>query len=337
MAHSERVFEIIRSARLPLCITDPNQDDNPIVFANAAFSELTGYPGEEVLGKNCRFLQGPDTSEKSIARVRKILRQREVATVEIVNYRKDGSKFINALQLGPIFDEGGDLQYFFGSQLDVTKEREREEQARQLADDEVFHRLRNVVNVMSVIVRMTAAQHTDVSSFGRRLIDRLTALSEAHFSTANRSRHATSIKDIVLGILKAYAPIGEEQFDVSGPAVMMSSSMVSVASLVLHELATNAVKHGALGADAGRVEISWQKPRTGEQDWLALDWTEHGGTEPASESEIGGTGIIQKLVLAAGGTLDFDWDEAGLKAKLRLPLDPVAETLEGEHASADGS
>lgn len=179
--------KVVRYARLPLCITDPTQPDNPIVYVNEAFTDLTGYRMEEIVGQNCRFLQGPDTTPESVETVRQILLDRRVDTVEIVNYRKDGSRFVNALQLGPINDEDGKLIYFFGSQLDVSERRRVEREHRQLADDELLHRLRNIVNVMTAMVRITAREEPKPGAFADKVIDRLSALGAAHFDTIGRS------------------------------------------------------------------------------------------------------------------------------------------------------
>ena len=113
-------LQAIKYSRLPLCVTDPTLPDGPIVFANQAFYDLTGYDESEVLGNNCRFLQGEGTDQESIASIREILASQEIGTVEIVNYRKNGEEFINALQLGPVFNEEGKLIFYFGSQMDVT-------------------------------------------------------------------------------------------------------------------------------------------------------------------------------------------------------------------------
>ena len=85
--------QAMAQTRMAICLTDPNQEDDPIVFCNRAFRELTGYDEDEIVGHNCRFLQGPDTTPESVETVRQILLERRVDTVEIVNYRKDGSSF----------------------------------------------------------------------------------------------------------------------------------------------------------------------------------------------------------------------------------------------------
>lgn len=111
----------VRATRMPMIVTDPRQFDNPIVFANDAFLKLTGYSRLEVIGRNCRFLQGPGTDPKAVERIRNAVRDEIDIKIDILNYRKDGSTFHNALYVGPVRDEEGKVVYFFASQLDVSE------------------------------------------------------------------------------------------------------------------------------------------------------------------------------------------------------------------------
>ncbi len=115
----------VRATRMPMIITDPRQPDNPVVFANGAFCRLTGYAREDILGRNCRFLQGPDTDRDAVARVRQAVAEARSIEIDLRNYRKDGSPFWNRLLLAPVRNAQGELTYFFASQVDVTLERER--------------------------------------------------------------------------------------------------------------------------------------------------------------------------------------------------------------------
>ncbi|WP_300973154.1 histidine kinase famiy protein [Sphingomonas sp. LHG3406-1] len=124
-------FAAIEMTRMPMILTDPNQPDNPIVFANKAFLDLTGYEDSEVVGRNCRFLQGPQTDRETVAQVREAVAQGHSIAAEILNYKRDGSPFWNALFIGPVFDQSGKLAYQFASQLDVTRRRNSEQAFRQ--------------------------------------------------------------------------------------------------------------------------------------------------------------------------------------------------------------
>lgn len=123
-AHQDNIFfAAVEMTRMPMVITDPRQVDNPIVFTNGAFLDLTGYRAEEVIGKNCRFLQGEDTDQATVDELRNALADHRAVAVDILNYKKDGTRFWNGLFIGPVFDKAGELLYFFASQLDITSRR----------------------------------------------------------------------------------------------------------------------------------------------------------------------------------------------------------------------
>ena len=115
----------VRTTRMPMLITDPGQPDNPVVFANDAFLRLTGYGRDEILGQNCRFLQGTGTNSDDVTKVRDAIARQESIEIDLLNYRKDGSSFWNRVLISPVFDDEGKLTYFFASQFDVTPERRR--------------------------------------------------------------------------------------------------------------------------------------------------------------------------------------------------------------------
>ena len=116
-------FAAVEMTRMPMVVTDPRQPDNPIVFINGAFLDLSGYTADEVLGRNCRFLQGPDTDAGTVTELRDALAAHKAVAVDILNYKKDGTRFWNGLFIGPVFDKQGELLYFFASQLDITSRR----------------------------------------------------------------------------------------------------------------------------------------------------------------------------------------------------------------------
>lgn len=134
-------FAAVETTRMPMIVTDPKRDDNPIIFANQAFLELTGYGSEELLGRNCRFLQGPETDRSIVAQVREAVEARREISVELINYRKDGSTFWNALFISPVYNDAGELIYFFASQLDVSRRRDAEEGLRQAQKMEALGQL----------------------------------------------------------------------------------------------------------------------------------------------------------------------------------------------------
>uniref|UniRef100_A0A453KFD5 LOV domain-containing protein n=1 Tax=Aegilops tauschii subsp. strangulata TaxID=200361 RepID=A0A453KFD5_AEGTS len=102
-------------------ITDPRLPDNPIIFASDSFLQLTEYSREEILGRNCRFLQGPETDRDTVRKIRDAIDNQTEVTVQLINYTKSGKKFWNLFHLQPMRDQKGDVQYFIGVQLDGTE------------------------------------------------------------------------------------------------------------------------------------------------------------------------------------------------------------------------
>jgi PAS domain S-box-containing protein len=115
-----------------ITLSDPDQPDNPIVYANEAFELITGYDREEILGRNCRFLQGNDRDQPEIERIRQALREQKPVTVTLRNYRKNGELFYNQFAIRPLFDPQGQLIYYLGTQYDVTEKIRAEDELRRL-------------------------------------------------------------------------------------------------------------------------------------------------------------------------------------------------------------
>ncbi len=126
-AENLRLARAVDAATEGIVITDPKQPDNPLIYVNPAFTEITGYPAEEVLGKNCRFLQGPETAPEAIEQIRCALSECQEIQVTLLNYRRDGQPFWNELNISPIFSDEGSPLYFVGIQSNVTHRKAAEE------------------------------------------------------------------------------------------------------------------------------------------------------------------------------------------------------------------
>jgi PAS domain S-box-containing protein len=140
-------------APVGITISDPSQPDNPVIYANDAFERITGYPIDEVLGRNCRFLQGEDTDPETVARMRRAVDNGEPVTVEVRNYRRNGEMFWNQVTIAPIYDEDGGPAHFVGFQQDVTDRKEVEQSLETerdrlaLLNQIVRHDIRNDMSV----------------------------------------------------------------------------------------------------------------------------------------------------------------------------------------------
>ena len=124
---------MIGSSPIAAVLSDPRLPDNPIVECNEAFVALTGYRSDEIIGHNCRFLTGEGTEPWLIEMLRNGIRRRQPVMVEILNYKKDGTPFRNAVMVAPIFDANGELEYFLGSQVEIAEDVARANDVRREA------------------------------------------------------------------------------------------------------------------------------------------------------------------------------------------------------------
>ena len=123
-AGRDELYAAVEKSRMPMILTDPNLPDDPIIFVNRAFQDLSGYRADELLGRNCRFLQGPETDPTHVQAIREALAAKRDIAVDILNYRHDGTTFLNELYISPVLGADGKVLYHFGSQIDVTGHRQ---------------------------------------------------------------------------------------------------------------------------------------------------------------------------------------------------------------------
>lgn len=121
--------------KVGLIITDPSLEDHPIIFVNKGFTHMTGYTSEEIIGKNCRFLQGDETDQPAVERIRKAIQNETSITVQLYNYKKDGTGFWNELAIDPMWIEEEQKLYFVGVQKDVTADKENERLLTKALDE----------------------------------------------------------------------------------------------------------------------------------------------------------------------------------------------------------
>lgn len=316
--------QAMAQTRMAVCLSDPSQPDMPIVFANRAFRRLTGYDEEEILGRNCRFLQGPKTDKQAVGRVREAIANEDVIVVELLNYRKDGTPFWNALHLGPIYDSKGKLIYFFGSQWDVSDvraARAEERHAREMAR-ELSHRMKNMFSVISGIVNVMGRVR-GVEKEAAEINSRIHALGRAYETTLDEaSVGVIDLGPAVKAILEPYD--FDDRLRFLGNGAQVPFSAMSLIGLVLHELAANATRFGAwaengAGDGDGTVSLNWER----EGSNVVLTWIETGGPRVDGPPDEAGTGstIMDRMVAAARGTIDRQWKPEGLHAVLTVPIE----------------
>ena len=322
-AASGLLFEqAMAQTRMAICLTDPNKDDNPIVFVNRAFRELTGYEEHEIVGRNCRFLQGEDTQKSRRQEMRQAIADESVLITEVLNYRKDGTSFWNALHLGPIYDENGTLKFYFGSQWNVSDlrtARTERHHARVMAR-ELSHRMKNMFAVISGIVNVTGRVR-GIESEAEEINARIQALGRAFETTLDESVvGSVAAGPAIAAILSPY-DTEPGRLKVDGQSVEIPFSTVSIVGLVLHELAANAIRHGAWSNTSGKVEVSWHTLPAGSP--LCIKWRETGAPDVPVETIRPGNGsaIIARMLRSAHGTIEKTWNSNGLEALITVPLE----------------
>lgn len=313
--------------RMPMVIADARQADYPIVLANDAFLALTGYSAEELLGKNCRILQGEATSRTAVAQIRAILAGQGEGTVEILNYKKDGTTFWNQLYLSPIHEEDGGLAYYFASQVDVTEYRKVQtlEEAEHRLLLEVDHRTKNVLAIVDSVVRLSRSDNA--AAYAASVQQRIQALSRTHILLAEKGWEQVELGDIIRTQVSIFGD--QKNIEFAGPAILIPAPSVQPIGLVIHELAANAAVHGSLSSIMGSLEIAWHS----DGDGVVLEWHERGGRQPVNTAAIGFGYVMLGAVVEKqlGGRIVRQWRNDGLSLSIELPsLDGVGRRL---HAS----
>lgn len=263
-----------KATRMPMLITDPRQADNPIIFCNQAFVKLTGYSVDELIGRNCRLLQGPDTDPDAVRRLREAVAAERDVALDILNYRKDGEPFWNALFVSPVRDTSGEVIYFFASQLDFTTIKAKElelAQARKSAEEEVArrthdlsealkaqtllvhevdHRVKNNLLTIASIVKLQARMsQTDVVK--RTLfsvLNRVEALSTVQrklFTSSDLGRFdvADFAKDLIEDLVGALRRDDIRVVTDLSP-VLVPAVKASPLALIINELVMDAARRG---------------------------------------------------------------------------------------------
>ncbi|WP_225752588.1 SpoIIE family protein phosphatase [Actinotalea sp. Marseille-Q4924] len=177
------------ASELSFAISDPRLPDDPLVWVNPSFTRVTGYAAADVLGRNCRFLQGPDTDRDVIDHMRRALREGRTVADTVLNYRKDGTPFWNQVVISPVVDSSGNITHHVGIQADVT-----ERIQMQISRDEALAEARQVSERLQLLARVSEelAQHLDyhdaVRALAETVVPRLAAWGYVTV-TSDRGKH----------------------------------------------------------------------------------------------------------------------------------------------------
>lgn len=315
----------IEASSEAILITSADLDESGprIEYANPAFTRMTGYTVDEVLGRTPRLLQGPRTARDVLDRMRAALTAGERFQGEAVNYRKDGSTYTVEWLIAPVRDASGRIAHWISAQRDIT-ERRASEDRQHLLVRELHHRVRNTLATVQGVMNASLRSSVSMTEFSRSFGDRLASLSKTHALITEDHAQVVAFEDLLRAEIDAHQASGRHRVAVRGPHTPLPSDLAVPVGMALHELMTNAVRHGALGHAEGRVEVTWAVEGEAPDRRLRWTWNEHDGPPVALPTREGfGLGLLrQLLVYQARGTVDVAFDPDGLRITAEMPLPP---------------
>lgn len=309
-----RLNAILNNATVSIFLMDDRQH---CIYMNAAAQELTGFTFEEVQGRPLHDVihhTRPDGSPFPLQEcaIDRAFPENDQQQGEEMFVHKSGRFYPVAFTASPVREDGGKT---IGTVIEVRDiaEEKRHEQARTLLMREVDHRARNALAVVQSLVKLTAA--SDLDAYKTKLSGRINALARAQGNLAERKWEGASLTFLVCEELADLSP--RDRFEVHGPDVVLDVEHAQPLSMIIHELATNALKYGALSGPQGKVVVEWS---TGRSE-LVIRWTEGGGPPvQAPEREGFGSKLIRQLAQQIGATVKREWGEEGVRITLSFAL-----------------
>jgi PAS domain S-box-containing protein len=338
----------MRDSRTAMVIAQAHGATRPLIFANDAFLELTGYSRDEVIGKAGHFLSGPGTDSGEVDRINRAVAEGQAVQSELLSYRKDGSSFWNAMQISPINDANGAPSYWLGVCGDVTERRIREAEMRAEADalnqavaaraaeveaalaqkttllHEVDHRVKNNLQLISSLMLLQSRRIEDPAARAalRGMLDRVSAVATVHrrlFQNERVARFdvAEFMRDLIADLIGA-AGRKDLQVRLDLERVEVPSSQAAPIALVLNELVTNAIRHAYPPERGG--EITARLNRNGEAFEISVCDRGVGFADPHHPPRGFGLTIVQLLSQQLRAETKFADAQPGVYATVRTPL-----------------
>ena len=313
----------VEAAGEAILITSADLDEpGPrIEYANPAFTRMTGYEAHEVLGRSPRLLQGPGTDRTVLDRLRASLEAGEFAQGEALNYRKDGTTYMVEWLIIPVRDADGCITRWVSAQRDITDRRAAEDRQNLLVR-ELHHRVKNTLATVQAVLNASLRSSLGLAEFRQAFTGRIASLAKTHALITEDCVQVVPFEHLVSAELKAYDEPGRKRVSLSGPRVLLASELAVPVGMALHELATNAIRHGALGDPEGRLEVTWSVADGPNGRVLRWTWNEHDGLPVALPTREGfGSQLLNRvLTLQVGAKVDIAFDPDGLRVTVDVPL-----------------
>jgi two-component system, chemotaxis family, CheB/CheR fusion protein len=314
--HDQRLAAIIDSSDDAIVSKDL---DGTITSWNRGAERLFGYTADEIVGQSVTILIPPDRPNEEAEVLWRIRRGERIDHFETVRRRKDGSLVEISLTISPIKDAIGRVVGASKIARDITERRRAQEQ-QALVIGEIKHRIKNTLQTVQAIASQTlrGTSTEDRSAFAARL----QALASAHDLLTLESWNRAPLRDVVGRVLQPFQEKHHERFlIVASGDLWLSADRSVLLALVLHELATNAVKYGALSNGDGQVSLTWKMISNGDPAKIVITWIESGGP-PVKPPENKGFGslLIERVVGSELGAVRFNFPPEGVTCILEITL-----------------
>jgi PAS domain S-box-containing protein len=320
-------FDGFSRTQVPMVVSDPRLEDNPIIYVNHAFTKQTGYARSAAVGRNCRFLQGEETSKATVDKLRASIQAQESVTVDILNYRASGEPFMNRLLVAPLSDENGELRYYVGIQKELNANQrgtDAERMNQQLS--EVQDRVEADMSMIIGMVRHQSnlsMQPAEYAALTRRietlqLLYEEMALSDRH-SNEDSIHMGSYISRLACAIGHVYGRSGI-RLNLQVEPLNASMEIASRVGLVTSELLSNSFEHAFDRIETGLVEVRMSQLSGGG---LRLTVSDDGLGIPnsmqwPSTATMGGR-MVAGLIEGLEGTMQLGRGAAGSYVTIDVP------------------
>jgi len=322
--------EFLKQTPLSIVITNPNLKDNPIVFANKAFEATTGYASSAVIGRNCRFLQGKETDEKSVDLIRQAIKTEKEVLITLLNYRVDGRTFWNELNLSPLYNTENELAYFLGIQRIVPGPmgKTAEHITSDLRLQEIQHRVKNHLSMVVSLIR-TQARSKDFSiEEGYTTLARRVEALQLLYEQLNVVSNKYNVVDIgayvgqLVASITHLNPMQGIRVNTQTDSADVSVDLAVQIGLILSEVLTNSFQHAFVGRTRGVVDIN-VKYIKGVKVTVIVEDDGVGMENPQDWPELGGSGshIVRGMINFANAEVEVHSNKKGTRILINFPCD----------------
>jgi len=291
---------------------------------NTGAERLFGYRADEIIGQPLSVLVPPEKQDEP-NRLFPRSSSGEFLYFDTQRMTKDGRRINVSVSTGPIRSATGKITGVSAIFRDITDRKKREEHLTFVMR-ELSHRAKNLLAVIQAIARQTGRQTASVEDFEQRFIARLQALAHSHDVLLRQEWRGGTFDDLIKSQLMPFAEVSS-RVTTSGPDLLLPPRAVEQIGIALHELATNAVKHGALSLTGGSVKVEWAIEPTSDGKVLRVAWSEHGGPPVSPPSHEGfGHAVVKRLVpIALNGSATLDFPVEGIRWTLVVPAADIIQ------------